>query len=96
MTSIEYFPPRLPLQETSELEEPYELIFVIKTIDKLPITCDDIRSRSDADIDLSKIKYYIRNGFPSKIDKSLSAFKPFINELSIAKGCIMYKDRVVP
>ena len=85
---------RLPLKETVGINEPYELIFVVDALDELPINCDHIRKYTDADNDLVKLKGYIRNGFPNKLDLSLSKFKNVSNELSIMKGCIMYKDRV--
>ena len=85
---------RFPLQETSHVDEPYEMIFVVKAIDNLPITCDNIKTHTDNDKKLSKIKYYIMNGFPSVLDQELCQFKNIIDELSIIKGCLMYKNRV--
>ena len=85
---------RLPLPETSEIEEPYELIFVIKSLDQMPITCEDIRKHTDENKDLLKLKEYILNGFPSKLDPELAKFNNIIDELSIVKGCIMYRNRV--
>ena len=50
---------RLPLPETSKIEEPYEVIFSLKTLDKMPITCSDIRDHTDRDEKLFKLKSYV-------------------------------------
>ena len=41
-----------------------------------------------------KIKKYISSGFPRKIEKELNHFKNIVDELSVVKGCIMFRDRV--
>ena len=86
---------RLPLPDTVRESEPYELIFVLQSLNNMPISCSDIKSHTDNDKDLCLLKECIRFGFPSHIDNpNLSVFKSFTNELSIMKGCIMYKSRV--
>ena len=37
---------RLPLNETVNIEEPYELMFVIKSFDETPVTIADIKKTS--------------------------------------------------
>ena len=85
---------RFPLKETNEINEPYALVFLLKSLDNLPLTCEHIKNATDADENLLKLKNYILNGFPDKLDKNLKKFQPLIDELSILKGCIMYRDRV--
>ena len=51
-------------------------------------------NHTDVDKNLVLLKKYIMNGFPDKLDSNLNQFKPVIDELSITKGCIMYRDRV--
>ena len=85
---------RLPLKETVEINEPFELIFSIKSLENMPITCHDIMLHTDRDQNLSKLKYYIQNGFPKNLDPELKQFKNFIDEISIVNECLMYKNRV--
>ena len=49
-------------------------------------------NHTDADKSLVKLKKYFANGFPDKLDSNLNKFKPVIDELSITKGCIMYRE----
>ena len=60
----------------------------------MPITCEDIRKHTDENKDLLRLKEYILSGFPSKLDPELAKFNNIIDELSIVKGCIMYRNRV--
>ena len=85
---------RLPLQETIQIEEPYELIFVVESLDSMPITCGDIAACTDADEELRQIKQYIKYGFPVRNTGLATTFKNLSNSLSIMKGCIMNNDRV--
>ena len=85
---------RHPLKETSDVNEPYEVIFTISHMDNSPVTCRDIARATDADSTLCKLKDYIKNGFPHSLDHELAKFKSFADELSISKNCIMFQDRV--
>ena len=85
---------RLPLKDTMEVDEPYELVFTINSLNDSPITCNDVMNHTNSDANLVKLKRYILNGFPSHVDKELKKFNTMLNELSIHKGCIMYRDRV--
>ena len=86
---------RFPLKDTSTIHEPYELIFVIKSLNKLPINCHDIKKHTDEDKSLSKLKSYILNGFPSNLDSDLKEFKNIVDEISIVHGCLMFRNRVI-
>ena len=85
---------RMPLNETEHPHEPYELIFVINSINEGPITCSDIKHYTNADSNLRILKNYIRFGFPPNIHPSLSQFKSNSEELTIMNECIMYRNRV--
>ena len=86
---------RLPLPETHNETEPYELIFTIDSLNSYPITCSTIQHHTDKDGDLTQLKHYIRYGYPvQENNPKLSQFKKLITEMSILKGCIMYNNRV--
>ena len=86
---------RLPLQESVSEIEPYEIVSTLDTLQDDYITCKDIQIHTDADPDLILLKNYIRNGCPHRItNPELSKIKSLIPQLTIAKQCIMFKDRV--
>ena len=82
----------LPLNETVNIEEPYKLMFVVKSLnfDEMPVTIADIKKYTDADKTLCLLKQYIQLGFPVNMDSNLTQFKHVASDLSIMKGCIMY------
>ena len=87
---------RLPLNETVTECEPYELVFVLESLDETNVTCDDIKLHTDADKDLTELKHYIKYGAPNNIKNSnLSKYKSILSELTIVKGCILYNNRVL-
>ena len=87
---------RLPLPDTTNECEPYELVFAIKKIDEMPITCVEIQQHTDRDEDLIKLKQYIKYGYPiSRDNAKLSFYKNKISEMTIMKGCILFKNRVL-
>lgn len=85
---------RVPLNEINKNSEPYELIFLTEYLDKMPVNCSDIKSATDKDKNLCELKQYIKSGFPCIVPSALSCFKNLSGELSIVKGCIMYRNRV--
>lgn len=86
---------RLPLAETVAETEPYELIFTVRSLDAMPVTCAEIQRHTELDADLVQLKHFIQYGAPPRITNcNLLPFKNIINQLSILKGCIMYNNRV--
>ena len=86
---------RLHLPITVADCEPYEIVSTLNTVSCAFISCEDLRKHTDNDPDLVILKQYIRTGFPNNMRHStLSKFKSFITELTITKGCIMFRNRV--
>lgn len=88
---------RLPLPQTVSISEPYELIFTMSSIDDSPINCSDIQRHTDSDPDLSDLKRCIKFGFPNRKTNNpfLSQFRNSVGELTILKGCILFRNRVL-
>ena len=86
---------RHPLKDNVDHMEPYELIFVIDSLQETPVTFNDIVKFTNADKNLCKLKQYIKFGFPNEVDTEISCFKGFDSELSIMKDCIMFRNRVL-
>ena len=86
---------RIPLEETEQTCDPYELIFSINSIDSMPITSVDIKNLIKKDKNLNELLHYIKYGWPNKINNpELKYFQNKISELSLFDGCIMYGNRV--
>ena len=85
---------RSPLRESEPVQEPNELIFVVNSLDDTPVTFVDIKNHTDADPNLCTLKEYIKHGFPNHVHPSVSEFKSNSQDLTIVKGCIMYRNRV--
>lgn len=86
---------RLPLPETVVEVEPYEIVCSLQSLEGSNITCKDIQIHTNSDPDLVLLKSYIKHGSPHKIvNPTLSKIKSIIPDLTIAKQCIMYKERV--
>ena len=85
-----------PLSDTEKKTEPYELVFVIDKLDKMPINCSNVQRYTDVDNDLVELKQFIKFGVPNKLtNPKLLPFKSITTELSILKGCILYRNNVV-
>ena len=85
---------RLPLDETVDFNEPYEVIFAVNSLDNMYVSCDDVIRETNKDEKLLKLKSYIINGFPKKLDENLSEFSKILSDLTISKDCIMFQNRV--
>ena len=87
---------RLPLPETSHECEPYELIFALKYLDKMPVNSNDIKCKTEDDKNLCKLKNHIRYGIAiDNKDTNLAEYKRYLSELTILRGCIIYNNRVL-
>ena len=86
---------RLPLKETSNEPEPAELVLLIKQLKEKKLSCEDIKKFTDSDPDLSNLRQYVMYGFPPKVKSSLSPYIRIRDELSLLRGCIMWRDRVI-
>ena len=87
---------RLPLpQIQTKSKTPPELVLLMEHLDDSPVTARHIRVWSRRDVVLSKVLQFVERGWPSDVDKSLSAYSSKRNELSVYQGCMMWGSRVV-
>ena len=86
---------RLPLPESVEHTEPYELICAVTSLSETLISHEEVQSHTDRDPDLSLLKTFIIQGCPNRIrNPMLLRMKSNIPDMTIMKGCIMYRNRV--
>ena len=67
----------------------------IHKIKTLPVTSMEIRTATQWDPTLSKVKRYFLRGWPEKIPKALLSYHYKIAELSVEDGCLLWGGRVI-
>ena len=87
---------RLPLKEvTSEGASSAPTIFNIGQLESLPVTAKQLQAATCTDSILSKVRRFMKEGWPKKIDKSLRAFEGRRQELTVEHGCVLWGIRVI-
>lgn len=80
----------------SEVEEEYAGVLLLEeTPVGLDVTAVEVARLTKKDQILSKICFWIRNGWPSKVDKEYQVFWQKRAELSVHSDCILWGSRVV-
>ena len=87
---------RLPLPETiSDVPIPGELILLMETLQSSPITAMKIKSWTDKDPILARVRNCIQKGWTNSSADDLCPFSQRKEELSVHDGCILLGCRVV-
>ena len=77
---------RLPLPVSTALVPSETQLCNIRKIETLPVTSKQIRTATQRDPTLSKVKRYVLRGWPKAVPKSLKAYYSKLAELSIEEG----------
>ena len=87
---------RLPLK-SQETEEEVSFIHLLSELDSSPITAQEIKSSLKKDLTLSRVREYLRSGWPSKnaLDDQFLSFYSKRDELSVEDDIVLYGPRVV-
>ena len=86
---------RLPISDTIQICEPYELVFAIQSIDAMPVNCTVIREYTNSDPNLCELIKHIKYGWPIRGKSELHTYRNVVNNMSLMKGCILYNNRVL-
>ncbi|XP_014675604.1 PREDICTED: uncharacterized protein LOC106815629 [Priapulus caudatus] len=88
---------RLPLPTTvREVPTPAETVCLLEFMDSSPVDVELVRTMTDKDIVLSRVRRLVRHGWPeSKKDGELLPYYVRRDELSIQDGCILWGSRVI-
>ena len=64
---------RLPLRTThSEVPQPPELVHLVEYLDSTPLSCTQIRTWTDHDPILSRVKRWVQEGWPAQDRRNLT------------------------
>ena len=72
-----------------------ETIKLMEYFDSTPVTASQIRILTSRDPLLSKVKQFVRCGWPESTEPELKPFAVRKDELSIQDGCLLWGGRVV-
>jgi len=87
---------RLPLPvQPREVPMPQELVYLLEGLEISPVTVDQIRSWTDRDPVLSKVRRFVQHGWPRTFDSVLQPYHSRQLELSIQDNCLLWGNRVV-
>ena len=87
---------KLPLPESpSSVPVPGETIFLLETVHTSPLDATQIRSWTNKDPILAKVRTMILQGWTHTSDKELQPYQLRKDELSVHDGCILIGSRVV-
>lgn len=87
---------RLPLPSSPhEVPVPSEHVLLLEYLSSGPITATQIKTMTRQDRELSKVLYYVQNGWPGKVEPSLQPYASRKNELSSLDGCVLWGTRVI-
>ena len=86
---------RMPLPQSVNVHEPYEMVFAIDSLENLSINCDLVKKHTDDDKMLVDLKNVLISGEVIGNDSPLKMFKNHVSKMSILQGCIMYGARVL-
>ena len=87
---------RLPLPEApSKATPPAEVIALLQTLQSSPITAEHIKSWTDKDPILSRVRNFVCKGWTDSCGDELSPYWQRKEELSMLDGCVLWGNRVI-
>ena len=90
---------RLPCSsQPSSVPTPPETVHLMEHLASTPVTASQIKLHTDRDPLLSKVKQFVQQGWPDRVNSESTDMQPYErrkNELSLHDGCLLWGGRVV-
>jgi len=90
---------RLPLTHHPQtVPVPGDIHLVLKHLNTTPVTATEIKTWTDKDPLLSKVRRFVMMGWPdddAKTDEALRPYRTRKDELSVHSGCLLWGSRVI-
>ena len=86
---------RLPLPIQTNVRPSETQMYHIRQIESLPITSQAIRTATQRDPILSKVKNFTQKGWPDRIPSHLKIYHSKLAELTVEQGCLLWGGRVI-
>ena len=87
---------RLPLPTSSQtIPVPSEHVLLLEHLSSGPVTATQIETMTRQDKVLSRVLYFVQNGWPATVEQTLKPYASRKYELSSLNGCVLWGTRVV-
>ena len=87
---------RLPLSvQPKEVPMPQELVYLLEGLEISPVTVNQIRTWTDRDPVLAKVRRFVQQGWPRTVDLELQPYHSRQLELSIQDNCLLWGSRII-
>ena len=87
---------RLPLPDTvTDVPLPGETVLLMETLQTSPVTAEQIKTWTDQDPVLSRVRNLVQKGWGETSDDALKPYARRKNELSVQDGCVLCGCRVI-
>ena len=90
---------RRPLsQQPQSVPVPGDINLVLQHLNTTPVTATEIKTWTDKDPLLSKVRQFVMTGWPLDDNTSEEALRPYLtrkDELSVHSGCLLWGSRVI-
>ena len=81
---------RLPIPTVEAQETPAVDVFTVAQLDSLPVTAEQLGKCTRQDPLLSKVRRFIKSGWPQEVKGCLKPYWNRRNELSVEGDCVLW------
>ena len=87
----------LPLTDHPEsIPKPPETIALLEHLARVPLAASQIKSMTDCDLTLAKVKQFTQTGWPTTVsDEQLQPYWSKRNEINVEDGILLWGSRVI-
>ena len=85
----------LPASSSQTIPVPSEHVLLLEHLSSGPVTATQIKTMTRQDKVLSRVLYFVQNGWPATVEQTLKPYASRKYELSSLNGCVLWGTRVV-
>ena len=85
----------MPASSSQTIPVPSEHVLLLEHLSSGPVTATQIKTMTRQDKVLSRVLYFVQNGWPATVEQTLKPYASRKYELSSLNGCVLWGTRVV-
>ena len=85
----------LPIASSQTFPVPSEHVLLLEHLSSGPVTATQIKTMTRQGKVLSRVLYFVQNGWPATVEQTLKPYASRKYELSSLNGCVLWGTRVV-